>query len=118
MRKAIKDAGMLRAEGRFALAFGAPLLAFGLAAAVGHSLAAALSPDPIPQVVRGALFGGPPILMGWIACRYAAWRLEEAKAVEARRSARRPKRHARGVVFLRRFKQSAALLAAKAARRQ
>jgi hypothetical protein len=118
MRETIKDAGMLRDEARFVLAFGALMLALGLAVALGHSVAALIA-DPIPRALRGALLGGPFILMGWAACRYAAWRLEQAIALETQKPARKPLRvRARGAVFLRRLKLFLPLLAAELARRQ
>jgi hypothetical protein len=122
MRDTIKDAGMLRDEARFALAFAAILLAIGFALALGFAVAA-LNGDPAPRVLRAVLFGGPPILAGWIACRYAAWRLEEAIAVETRRPRRTLRARIRaqlrkGAAALRRLKRSVLVLAARAAERQ
>lgn len=70
----------LRAEARFALTAGAMLLIAGFAASCGlaiHALTAETDAAP------AAILGGPPLLVGWAACGYAALRLEQARALEA-----------------------------------
>jgi hypothetical protein len=118
-KKMITDAVMIREEARFALTFAGMLLALGFAVALGHAIAAALA-DPMARAVRGVMLGGPLLAMGWVACRYAAWRLEEAMAIEARRQDRRGRARAarRGAMLLRRIKQTPPLLAAKLAKCQ
>ncbi|MBL8551763.1 MAG: hypothetical protein JNJ73_17375 [Hyphomonadaceae bacterium] len=120
MREIIKDAGMLRDEARFAMTFAAPLLFVGLCLALWHAILA-FNEEPVSNAIRGALFSFPFIAMGWAACRYAAWRLEQAIAVDARRPIER--RALRGIsirlaALLRRAKQLVPELAAKAAKCQ
>ncbi len=70
----------LRAEARFALTVGAILLVAGFAASCGLALyALTAEADAAPA----AILGGPPLLVGWAACGYAALRLEQARALEA-----------------------------------
>jgi hypothetical protein len=43
-----------------------------------------MSPEGLSPLMP-ALVGGPPVLMGYLACRYASSRLMRAKVVEQRR---------------------------------
>jgi hypothetical protein len=120
MSDMIKDAGMLRDEARFAMTFATPLLAVGFAVAIWHAIVG-LQADAVENAVRGLMFGGPFIAMGWSACRYAAWRLEQAIAVEARRPIARKALSAlgvRGAAMLRRLKHMQPELAARKAKCQ
>lgn len=80
------EAAFLRAEGRFAVMVGAILMGIGLLLACGLaivSLATGLS-SVMPAAVAAA-----PVLLGWAALWYGAWRFEQALAVTRGRRPRR-----------------------------
>jgi hypothetical protein len=80
------EAAFLRAEGRFAVMVGAISMAIGLVVALvltGMSMAGGIS-SWMPAI---ASFG--PVLLGWAALSYGAWRFEQAQAVVR---GRRPKK--------------------------
>jgi hypothetical protein len=80
------EAAFLRAEGRFAVMVGAILMGIGLLLACGlaiASLAAGIS-SLLPAAVAAA-----PVLLGWAALWYGAWRFEQALAVTRGRRPRR-----------------------------
>lgn len=71
----------LRAEARLVTAAGAILLVIGFALTL--ALAALAMPAQGVSPIWAFCLGGPPIALGWIACRYASSRLEKARLVEA-----------------------------------
>jgi len=85
-----QEAAFLRAEGRFAVAAGAILMALGfvLAVALGLQSLTGDLPSWAPAAAAAA-----PIACGWLALRYGAWRFEQALAV--RRGARPQKLYLR-----------------------
>lgn len=80
MRTLYQNATSLRAEARLLTTAGLILLAIGFPLTMMLTLMA-LSPDGLSPVFPAAV-GGPPILLGYIACHYASARLARAKALE------------------------------------
>jgi hypothetical protein len=80
------EAAFLRSEGRFAVMVGALLMGIGLALACGLALASLLSGTPS---LAPAAAAAAPILLGWAALWYAAWRFDQALAVLRGRRPRR-----------------------------
>ncbi|MBI1252200.1 MAG: hypothetical protein GC189_12100 [Alphaproteobacteria bacterium] len=78
---AVDPAAALRGEAQFALACGAMLLAAGFVLSCGLAVQALFTPDSGWPIAAVAL-GGPPILLGWAAWAYAAFRLDQAQALE------------------------------------
>lgn len=72
----------LRNEARVLTAAGAILLAIGFPLTM-TLVALALAPHGLSPVLPIAA-GGPPIVLGYIACHYASHRLARAKALERR----------------------------------
>jgi len=79
-RRAGNEAQNLRAEARLIAMAGLILLAIGFPTTLILA-ALSLSPDGISPLFA-LLAGGPPIALGWAACRYASTRLERAKERE------------------------------------
>jgi hypothetical protein len=75
-----QNATSLRAEARLLTTAGLILLAIGFPVTLALTLLA-LSPEGLSPILPAAA-GGPPILLGYIACHYASARLEQAKALE------------------------------------
>lgn len=65
----------MRAEAHFALQFGAAILLLGVALAL---ILGALALPPVPKIapLHAALIAAPLVLLGWVVCAYASWRLE------------------------------------------
>lgn len=75
-----QSASVLRAEARLLATAGLILLGGGFPLTL--TLAAlALAPDGLSPWLAPAL-GGPPILLGYVACHFASARLARAKALE------------------------------------
>ncbi len=72
----------LRDEARLLTVAGVILLAIGLPLTLILA-ARALAPSGLSPLLPIAA-GGPPIVLGYIACHYASRRLARAKALEAR----------------------------------
>ena len=70
----------LRSEARLLTLFGAILLAIGFPLTL-VLVALALKPAGLSPLVPLAA-GGPPIVLGYIACHYASKRLARAKALQ------------------------------------
>jgi len=79
---AIESASALRAEARFMTNAGLILLAIGLPLTMTLT-ALALAPHAISPIAPLTI-GGPPVLLGYIACHYASMRFSRAKAIEDR----------------------------------
>ena len=77
------SAKTLRDEARLLALAGAILLAIGLPVALAFA-SMALTPHGLSPVLPIAA-GGPPILLGYIACHYATQRLVRAKRLEQER---------------------------------
>lgn len=78
--RARPSAASLRAEARLLTIAGLMLL--GVSFPVTIWLAAlALSPDGMSPVLPGAI-GGPPLLLGYLACHFASRRMVRAKSLE------------------------------------
>jgi hypothetical protein len=85
-----QEAAFLRAEGRFAVMAGGLLMALGFALAIALGLVS-LHGDLAGWIP--AAFAVAPVVLGWAALMYGAWRFEQALAVK--RGARPPKLHLR-----------------------
>ena len=72
---------MLRAEARLLSIAGLMLLGVGFPLTV-IMVALALSPSGPPPLLALAI-GAPPIMLGYLACRFASDRLVKARALEA-----------------------------------
>jgi hypothetical protein len=83
MRTLSQNATSLRAEARLVGAAGAMLLVVGFPLTLAL-VSLSLSPDGLSPIMP-ALVGGPPVLLGYLACRHASSRLVRAKTVEQRR---------------------------------
>ena len=71
----------LRAEARLLAAAGAILLLLGFPLTMSLALMA-LASDGVSPVLPAAA-GGPPLLLGYLACHFASRRMERAKALES-----------------------------------
>lgn len=71
---------MLRAEARLLMIAGLILLGIGFPLTMVLA-AQALSPEGLSPVLPIAA-GGPPILLGYLACHFASQRMVKAKALE------------------------------------
>ncbi len=85
------EAGFFSTAGMILLGLGFPLTLF--------LAAMAISPDGLSPAFP-IMFGGPPVALGYLACRYASWRLAQAKSLEeemarARRAKAKAAREAR-----------------------
>ena len=72
----------LRDEARLLTLAGVMLIAIGFPLTITLALFA-LSPDGLPPLLP-LVAGGPPLMLGYIACHYASERLARAKALEIR----------------------------------
>lgn len=73
----------LRDEARLLTLAGLLLIAIGFPVTLAMVLMA-LAPDGMSPVLPAAV-GGPPLLLGYIACHYASARLARAKAIDSAR---------------------------------
>jgi hypothetical protein len=83
MRTMSQNATSLRAEARLVGLAGAMLLVIGFPLTLAL-VSLALSPDGLSPMMP-VMVGGPPVLLGYLACRHASSRLVRAKVVEQRR---------------------------------
>lgn len=81
MRNPSHNVTSLRAEARLLTTAGLILIAIGFPITLTLVLMA-MSPEGISPIVPVAA-GGPPLLLGYLACHYASERLARAKALEA-----------------------------------
>jgi hypothetical protein len=93
-RKLTKKATIeaLRGEARLLSTAGIMLLAVGLPLTLGL-VAPALNPDGISPLTPLAI-GGGPVLVGYLICVAASWRLSQAKKLSQRSQAKKASRPA------------------------
>lgn len=80
MRASRPNPATLRAEARLLTIAGLMLLGIGFPVTV-ILVALALSPSGMPPILPLAI-GAPPIMLGYLACRFASDRLVKARALE------------------------------------
>jgi hypothetical protein len=79
MRAHPHAAAALKAEARLLTVAGLILLAIGFPLTMSLALMA-LAPNGISPVLPAAI-GGPPLLLGYLACHFASRRMEKAKLI-------------------------------------
>jgi hypothetical protein len=84
MPKLSQNVASLRAEARLLTTAGLILLAIGFPLTLSLVMLA-MSPDGLSPILPLAA-GGPPLLLGYLACHYASARLSKAKALESQAS--------------------------------
>ncbi len=81
LKERLRRARLLRAEARVMVRAGLILLAFGFPTTIAFTVLA-LAPEGVSPLAP-LLSGGPLVALGWAACRYAAWRMSQADALES-----------------------------------
>lgn len=98
MKQVSQSPTNLRSEAGFFSTAGMILLGLGFPLTLALA-AMAISPDGLSPAFP-IMFGGPPVVLGYLACRYASWRLGQAKKIDeeqarARRAKAKAAREAR-----------------------
>ena len=83
MAHPISHSATLKGEAKLLAVAGLLLLAIGLPATLFVALQVLHAQDLSPALP--ALIGGPPLLLGYLACHFASARMARAKALEAQR---------------------------------
>ncbi|MEJ0058735.1 MAG: hypothetical protein WDM79_03715 [Terricaulis sp.] len=85
MRELSQNVASLRAEARLLTTAGLILLAIGFPLTLSL-VVLAISPEGLSPILPAGV-GGPPLILGYLACHYASARLMKAKALEAQTAA-------------------------------
>ena len=87
MKQVSQSPTNLRSEAGFFSTAGMILLGLGFPLTLILA-AMAISPEGLSPALP-IIFGGPPVVLGYLACRYASWRLAQAKALEEEQTRQR-----------------------------